>query len=63
MAKDCPRRYDIRYLSLEEHEEWMQEQALQQDTEDARKRTEEVERLTETEEKDSDETDFRRNRE
>jgi hypothetical protein len=63
MAKDCPRRYDIRCLSLEEHEEWMQEQALQQDAEEARKRVEEVEGLIGTEEKDSDESDFRRNRE
>jgi hypothetical protein len=63
MAKDCPRRYDIRYLSLEEHEEWMQEQALQQDVEEARKRAEEVEGLIGTEEKDSDESDFWRNRE
>jgi hypothetical protein len=60
MAKDCPRRYDIRYLSLEEHEEWMQEQVLQQDAEEARKRAEEVDV---TEEKNSDESDFRRNRE
>jgi hypothetical protein len=63
MAKDCPRRYDIRYLSLEEHEEWMQEQALQQDAEEARERAEEAEMLTATEEKDSAKTDFQRNRE
>jgi hypothetical protein len=62
-AKDCPRRYDIRYLSLEEHEEWMQEQALQQDAEEARERAETAEKSAAAEEENSVETDFRRNRE
>jgi hypothetical protein len=62
-AKDCPRRYDIRYLSLEEHEEWMQEQALQQDAEEARERAETAEKTTSAEEESSVDTDFRRNRE
>jgi hypothetical protein len=63
MAKDCPRRYNIQYLSLEEHEVWMQEQALQQDAEEAQERAEAVEKFTAMEEKDSAEGDFQRNRE
>jgi Retrotransposon gag protein/Zinc knuckle len=56
MARDCPRRYDIRYMTIDEHEEWMQEQALQRDAEEAQERAETAEHTAEDE-------DFQRNRE
>ena len=43
-AKDCPRKFDIRYMTLDEKEEWMQEEALQADAESlAEKQQEEKE--------------------
>ena len=30
-SKDCPRKYDVRFMTTEEHDEWMNEQALLRD--------------------------------
>jgi hypothetical protein len=38
----CPRRFDVRHMTLEECEEWMQERALQQDAEEIAQKEEEA---------------------
>ena len=30
-SKNCPRKYDVRFMTTEEHDEWMNEQALSRD--------------------------------
>jgi hypothetical protein len=40
-SKDCPQRFDIRYMSSDKREEWMQEFALQADTEEVERKEEE----------------------
>jgi hypothetical protein len=40
---DCPRRFDIRLMSMEECEDWMQEKALERDTEEIARRDNEME--------------------
>jgi hypothetical protein len=56
MAKECPRRFDIRFMTFDERDEWLQEQALWQDAAEIRERSEQG--VTEEEE-----ADFRRNKE
>ena len=40
--RDCPQRYDIRFMSLEEKEDWMQEWALQADVAELQEKQEET---------------------
>ena len=37
---DCPKRFDIRHMTMDECDEWMQEKALQQDAEEIAKNEE-----------------------
>jgi hypothetical protein len=39
---DCPRRFDIRLMSMEECKDWMQEKALERDTEEIARKEDEV---------------------
>lgn len=39
-AKDCERRFDIRYMLAEEKEEWLQNTALEADTQELEKEEE-----------------------
>jgi hypothetical protein len=48
-SKECPQRYDIRFMSPEEREEYMQGWALQADAEELLERTEESRTLEGTE--------------
>ena len=48
---DCPRRFDIRHMTMDECEEWMQEKVLRQDAE-------EIARKESSEEKNEIESDF-----
>ena len=39
----CPKRFDIRHMSMEECEEWLREKALQKDAEEVAEKHAEVE--------------------
>lgn len=45
-ARDCERRFDIRYMAAEEKEEWLQNLALDADKEEIEKKEEELECAT-----------------
>ena len=53
-SKECPKRFDIRYMTVGEREEWMQELSLEADKEEIEARAEQME----AEEEEEAEMDF-----
>jgi len=46
-ARDCPQKFDICYMTLEEQHEWMQDVTVQMDAEEAKQVVTEVDEVEE----------------